>query len=226
MSATQTFIRKPVVETVKARRVPSMPVDTPGVMEEIRDIATWCNGRIDYGSFAPRIIFPMTRFDGRDVAFMGDWVVQTEGGEFTQMSNAAFEATYGPDSETGDVKGPGQTVIWAVTRTDVRSDNGPDERYDWQEPDDADLAYSTEELARQAASDLQAHQDRHLVARYPYEQERLAKQAEDYRRARAAGLEHLATKPGPELTLEQFVAAHRDIVYGVAPINIETGEAS
>ncbi len=94
MSPAQTFIRKPVVETVQARRVPSMPADASGVMEEIRDIATWCNGRIDYGSFAPRIIFPLDRFDGREVAFTGDWILCNEAGEFTRISNLVFEATY------------------------------------------------------------------------------------------------------------------------------------
>ncbi len=119
-----------------------------------------------------------------------------------------------------------KNVVWAVAYTDMCADNGRDERYELTIIDPSDRVYATAELARKAAEEKQVHEDRHLVARYPYEQERLAKQADEYRRARAAGLEHLATKPRPELTLEQYVAAHRDIVYGVAPIHIETGEGS
>lgn len=81
--------------TLEAWHIPNMPVDAPGMYEQIHEIIEWCGGRYCTRGANPAVIVLHTD-EGEVFARLGDWIVKGSTGMFFVRDNKTFTALYEP----------------------------------------------------------------------------------------------------------------------------------
>lgn len=85
------YRKKPV--TIEAWQYPSMPIDAPGMQEQVDAIVAWCGGRQTNSAYS-KVNIAIDTLEGTMYARPGWWIIKGVEGEFYACKPEIFSATY------------------------------------------------------------------------------------------------------------------------------------